>query len=225
MTDGSGDVALALQLRTRVNLALHHLLAACRGCAAIGAIESSHEGEEYGPFWDEILHNALSVSTLSVAAVETYANQLFCDGILENAGMRSAAAEEIAALTDREQILSKYSLALSVAKGIRLDRGATQVQNMDVLIKLRNAVVHFRPEWFDAQDKHDKLSKRLAYKFEPSPYLRNEPMFPRAWASHSFALWSITTTVSFIDYFHEQIGTVSFLNKWRGKIAELSGAL
>jgi hypothetical protein len=226
MPQDSGEVAFALTARTRVNLALHHLLAACRGCAAIGAIEVAHKRDIYGPFWDEILHNALSVSALSVAALEAYANQLYCDRVLEKAGVRTAASQEIVALVDREQILSKYSLILSFYKDARLDRGSTPVQNADALIRLRNAVVHFQPEWFDSQDKHERLSKLLAYKFEPSPYLKAEPIFPRAWASHSFAVWALKTTVSFIDYFHAQIGTESFLEKWRARISELSaGAL
>jgi hypothetical protein len=100
------------------------------------------------------------------------------------------------------------------------------VQNADALIKLRNAVVHFKPEWFDEQDKHDKLSRLLAYKFQQTPFLKPEPIFPRAWASHSFAAWAILSTASFIDYFHAQLGTESFLTKWKGKISELSsGAL
>ena len=120
MARDSEDVALALALRTRVNLALHHLFAACRGCAVIGSIEAAHSGEVYGPFWDEILHNALSVAALSVAALETYANQLYRDGVLERTGVTTAASEEIVALVDREQILSKYSLILSFSKDARL---------------------------------------------------------------------------------------------------------
>ncbi len=220
------DTAGSISARTRVNLALHHLLAACRGCAAISSIETAHQGAAYGPFWEEILHNALSVSALSVAAIEAYANQLYCDGVLEKAGIKAAASMEIMALVDREQILNKYSLVLSLHKGVALNRGATAVQNTDALIKLRNAVVHFQPEWFDEQDKHDKLSKILTYKFQPSPFLQGEPIFPRAWASHSFATWALTTTVAFINYFHDQLGTESFLKKWRPRLAELSaGAL
>ena len=60
----------------------------------------------------------------------------------------------------------KYRLALVIRANKRLDRGATPARNADALIKLRNAVVHFRPEWFEENGKHEKLStKWLADKF------------------------------------------------------------
>ena len=94
------------------------------------------------------------------------------------------------------------------------------VQNVEALIKLRNAVVHFRPEWFDEQDKHDKLSRQLIHKFKLSRFLRHEPLFPRAWASGSFAVRALKSTVDFLDHFYHEAGMISPIAKSRARLSE-----
>ena len=112
-------------IRTRTNLALHHLFAA---------------------FWEEILQNSLGVAVLTVAALESYANEMYFEGSVLKLGVNAAAAADLAEIIDRESILTKYSLALSISADKRLDLGISVTQNVEALIKLRNAVVHFRPE-------------------------------------------------------------------------------
>jgi hypothetical protein len=182
---------VAFTYRTRTNLALHLLFAACRCASRIEEVERENSGQPFGAFWEEILHNSLGVATLTVASLESYANELYFEGSIVTPALNPAAAQEIAELIDSKSILDKYSTALAVRVGKRLDRGILPVQNAHALIKLRNAVVHFRPEWFDEQDKHDKLSKTLQGKFNPSAFFPNETMFPRAWASHDFAAWAL----------------------------------
>ncbi len=98
--------------------------------------------------------------------------------------------------------MKKFEVALTIRSGKDLGRGTSVVQNVEALIKLRDSVVHFRPEWFDAQDKHDKLSRHLAGKFDRSHFFDDEEsLFPRAWASGSFVLWSLRTTSDFIEHF------------------------
>ena len=63
-------------IKTYTNLAPHHLLAARRFADRIREIEKEHESEPVGPFWNEILHNALGVVTLAVASLEGYANEV-----------------------------------------------------------------------------------------------------------------------------------------------------
>ena len=212
--------------RTRTNLALHHLFAACRFSARVKEIESANAGQPFAAFWEEILQNSLGVAVLTVAALESYANEMYFEGSILKQGLNAAAAAELAEIIDRESILTKYSLALSISAGKKLDLGLSVTQNVDALIKLRNAVVHFRPEWFDEQDKHEKLSIRLHNKFKPSTFLPNELVFPRAWASHSFNVWALKTTVEFIDHFHSEAGTPSVLAQFKTNLSTLSaGAL
>ncbi len=208
--------------RTRMNLGLHHLFAACRFSARVGQVEVENCGQAFGSFWDEILHNSLGVAVLTVAALESCANEMYFEGEVLERGLNSAAALELAEMVDRETILRKYALALSISSNKRLDEGATPTQNAKALIDLRNAVVHFRPEWFGEKSDHDKLSKKLQGKFQPSVFLPNEPIFPRAWASHSFTVWALKSTVEFIDHFHSEAGLTSTIEPFRSQLSVLS---
>lgn len=208
--------------RSRTNLALHHLFAACRFSARVGEIENQNSGQPFGAFWEEILQNSLGVATLTVAALESYANEMYFQGAILRPGLTPAAAEEIAELIDRESVIRKYAIALSIAAGKRLDMGSTSMQNADALIKMRNAVVHFRPEWFDESGKHEKISKLLQSRFEPSQFFPNEPVFPRAWASHSFTILALRSSVEFIDNFHSEVGRPSPIEPFRAQISALS---
>lgn len=129
---------------------------------------------------------------------------------------------KIAALVDREDVLTKFDLALSLRTGASLDRSIQVVQHADALIKLRNAEIHFRPEWHDENASHAKLSRQLQYKFVPTPFLPNEPLFPRAWASASFADWAVKSAVGFMDYFTQQGNLPSKLEQFREGLSTLS---
>lgn len=215
------DDVLTATAKSRTNLALHHLFAACRFTARIGEIEDQNSHQPFGTFWEEILQNALGVATLSVACIECYANELYFEGSAISSALNPAAVEVVAEMIDSEPILRKYSVALAVRVGKKLDFGIPSVQNADAIIKLRNAVVHFRPEWFEEQDKHDKLSKVLQYKFKTSPFLQGEPVFPRAWASHDFATWAVRSSVTFLEYFYAQAGIDCPLDKFKTRLSEL----
>jgi hypothetical protein len=214
-------VSLSATVRTRTNLSLHHLLAAGRYAAQIAIVEQENDGKPLGPFWDEILQNSLGVVTLTVAALECYANELW----FKHAPARpvnEAAAEKISELIDRKSVLTKYSLALSLYTGKSLEFGCEPVQNVDALIKLRNGVVHFRPEWFGSQARHKKLSKQLNGRFSSSQFFPNEPLFPRAWATGDFACWAIRSTVNFLDHFYSEAGLTSPLEKFKPCLEEVS---
>ena len=193
----------------QMNLALHHLFAAYRFCARIREIEAAHAGTPFGPFWDEILHNALGVVTLTAACIECYANQLYFDGTVVPTPLAPGAITVVADMIDKAPPLQKYSAALVFRKGQALDLSVPTVQHVHALLLLRNAVIHFRPVVIDPNLTPDKVSKALDKKFAPSPYFPTEGLYPRAWASHGFAVWAINTTVNFLDHFCVQAGIES----------------
>jgi hypothetical protein len=209
-------------VKTRTNLALHHLFAACRFSAKVKEIENANLGKEFSGFWEEILHNSLGVATLSVAALESYANEMYFEGAVLKPSMNASAAEEMARIIDRETIVKKYSLALSIIKDKKLNSDIPVSQNVEALIKVRNSIIHFKPEWFGEKDKHEKLSLLLKNRFQPSPFLANEPLFPRAWASHSFTVWALKTTINFIEHFHSEADTESPLTQFKERLNEYS---
>lgn len=210
--------------KTRMNLSLHHLFAACRFTARIGEVEQQNSNQPFGDFWEEILQNALGVATLTVASLESYANELYFEGNAISPVLNPAAAAECLKVVNRKSILQKYSLVLAIRAKKPLALGEKHVRNVHALVKLRDAVVHFRPEWFGEQREHDKLSRRLRQKFDASPFLpAEEPLFPRAWASHSFAQWALRSTVRFLHYFYAEAGLRNPLQQFMPQLKELSG--
>jgi hypothetical protein len=205
-----------------MNLGIHHLLAAGRSCKRISEVEKENLGQRLGDFWDEIFQNALAVATLSVASVECFANELYFEGSSISPALNAAATSEISELVDKETMLRKFSVALAIRNGKRFDYGIVPIQNVDALIKLRNGVVHFRPEWFGEQEKHDKLSRVLMHKFKGSPFLPEEPLFPRAWASRDFAEWALKSTVTFLEYFYNEAALECPISQFKGRLESLS---
>lgn len=172
----------------------------------VSEVERQHLGQQFGEFWEEIFQNALGVAILTVASLESYANELYFERSAIGPSLNPVAVSAISELIEREKILRKFSIALAIRKEARLDLGLKAVQNVDALIELRHAVVHFKSEWFNEQVKHDKLSKQLKGKFIGSPFLQPEPPFPMAWASGAFAEWALRSTVTFLDDFYAEAG-------------------
>lgn len=208
--------------RCRTNIAIHQLFAACRFAAQIGRIEHENAGKPFGDFWEEIFQYSLGVVTLSVASLESYANEHVADGALSTGALPSKASDSIAALIDRESILSKFNLVLELRTGGSLDFGANVVQCADLLIKLRNAVIHFRPEWDDESASHARLSSKLQNRFERSPYFPNEGLFPRAWATFSFSVWALQSTITFLEHFGQESGLGSKLAPYHDRFSMLT---
>jgi hypothetical protein len=221
---GSSNLSVSAMATVRSNLGIHQLFAACKAAARISTTESENVGNDFGPFWDDILHDSLVVVTTSVASLESYANELYFEGRFIGSSINAAAAAELSELIDKESVLRKFSTALAFRANKRLDYGATPTQNIDALIKLRNFVVHYRSEWSEAQGAHHKISKVLNGKFDPSPFLPNtEPMLPKAWASRSFACWAIRSVYEFMAYFYAEASEDNPLDKFKSRISQLSG--
>lgn len=216
-------VIVTASARTRANLALHHLLAACRFGARLRTVERENSGAAFGSFWDEVLHNALGVVTLSVAALEGYANELYFEASILPTSLTPAAARQVESLMEREPILKKYDMALALRSGEVLDRGKVPVQDVKILIDLRNAVAHFRPEWFGKDGDHEKLAGQLRGRFQPSPFLPSEPLFLRAWASGSFTSWALRSTTEFLRHFYDRCGMECPLNQFSAQLGDLYG--
>lgn len=187
----------AVVCTTRMQMTAHQLMGAAAFSRRVGEIEQANAGETFGPFFDEILWTAAASIMLSAAAIEAYLNEFIADRAQHFAPHDDALLEGFWKAHERDELMGKIELALLLRKAPPLDRGKGAAQAMATLINLRNAVVHFRPEWTNESDTHKGVAARLKYKVEPSPFLSSEPLFPRAWASHSCTKWGVTTAFAF----------------------------
>jgi len=190
----------------RTNLALQHLLGAARFARHVCQVEQANAGKPFGPFFEELIHLATAAVTLSVASLEAFANELFADGTQRFPSLSKEILDAVWVLAEQRPFMEKYDLALTLHGVPPFDKGVPVRQNVDALVHLRNALIHFKPEWDDAQVKHKKLSARLRHKFALSPFLpAHEPLFPKGCMSHGCAEWAVTSVVGFLTDFQARL--------------------
>jgi hypothetical protein len=188
------------------------MLAAALFSRSAGAIESANSGLEFGKFWEDIQSNAIGSILASVAGLEAYINEIFVDHDKVFPDIRQDVMKELWKLYEQKKTLEKYDFALVLREGKRFDRGRSPYQDIAVLIDLRNALTHFKPEWGNEHNKHAKLSKAMKNKAARSPFFPDsEALFPRAWASHGTTRWAVDSVVSFVRDFEQLAGLPSRL--------------
>lgn len=194
-------------LRTRTDFSIQHLLAATYFSRQVANVERAHAGEKFGSFFEEILWFSSACVLSCAAALEAYANELFVDRAQHFPDLRSDIVDKLWELYEQKPTLEKFDMALYIKQKPPLERGSRPTQDVAALIALRNGLTHFKPEWDDEQVEHAKISKRLADRFAPSPFLADqEPIFPKGWATSGCTRWAVQAAVSFLQDFEISAG-------------------
>jgi hypothetical protein len=103
---------------------------------------------------------------------------------------------------ERFPILHKYQVALTLAGKNRFDPGSPLYQDAENLVKMRDCLVHYKPEWDDESGRHQKLENRLKGKFDLNRYVaQNALWFPHQCLSAGCAFWSVATARDFSNEF------------------------
>ena len=189
---------------TRANLSVTHLLAAALFSRTAGQLEAEHAGEKFSDFWEDTQSNVIACIFTTVAGLEAFANELFVDGAEVFPDVRHEVMVKLWELYEQKATLEKYDFAALLRGSVAPNRGLSPRQDVAALIKLRNALIHFKPEWTHQQLEHAKASTALLNRAVRSPFFpQTEPLFPRSWASHGSARWAVASTVSFLVEFEE----------------------
>ena len=195
-------------LSQRPNFAVQHMIAAARFARLCYKVEDDNAGAPFGPFYDEIINYVTATILSTVASLEANINEIFADvrdHIIVFDGLDMNLLTEIWDLIEEKPILEKYQFALVLKKKVRMNKGDQQYQYVDTLIKVRNALVHFKPEWLDKQQEHEKIGKLLRGKFTLSPFLtENDPIFPMRCMTHGFAEWAVRSSLEFAQWFTQR---------------------
>jgi hypothetical protein len=108
--------------------------------------------------------------------------------------------------TERFPILEKYQRALFLAGRGVLNRGEATVQVAENLIKLRDGLVHYKPEWHDVEGQHHRLQDRLQGKFPLKVVPAGFSLwFPNQCLSAGCATWGTRVVANFSKLFCDQI--------------------
>ncbi|MFN8470056.1 MAG: hypothetical protein U0X20_31165 [Caldilineaceae bacterium] len=208
-----GDTASAnakatwtLTTSVRRNFAVRHLSSAAYFSQLAAQIERENDGKPLGPFFDEILAHSTACVMTSVAALEAFANEMFIDHQHCFPDVDGRLFEKLWSFYEAKPLLEKFQFAMFLRHTPELNRGENPYQAVNALIELRNALVHFKPEWDSERVRHGRIAKLLNGHFEPSRYYPGEPLFPLGWVTSNCTKWAVTSCVQFITQFEEQAG-------------------
>jgi hypothetical protein len=116
---------------------------------------------------------------------------------------------------EKEPMLKRYDIILQLIRHKKLDFGKQPMQDTDLVIRLRNELTHFKSLWTIEMD-----SKKLFYELNkrdstpPSFYLDlGMNFFPHVCLNYRRAKWAVDTIVAFIDYYYQELGKISPLDR------------
>ncbi len=157
----------------------------------------------------------------AVASLEALVNEILTDAAEGKAtavqGLSPAQLGDIRKLvalpqTDRLSILEKYdAIHISLTES-PLDKGKEPYQSLRLLIKLRNALVHFFPESVPSDstreaDEIHELEKSLRGRFPDNPRVSpGNPWYPDKCLGAGCAQWAVDTSRTFADAFCSSLG-------------------
>jgi hypothetical protein len=215
-------------------------------CALICAKESSKIEDHYrkentwemnAPFHQEEQAYACGAIISSIAYLESLINEFFNDCHYNIDHIKPLGPKTIQFLDtqnkkgfkckrkDRKQskIFCKYQTAYSIIKNKGIDTEQGLCQNLFDLIRLRNELVHYTPE-FQFEEGDPYSLNHLQGRFSENIFMINtgNPFFPWKCLGSGCAKWAVETSIDFTDFFFNDIGFVDKLSGIRKMQSDLS---
>lgn len=196
---------------SRDRLSRHHIISAHHFAESAEDIES-HGGDV--PADEKWRYRAyVTASVLSaVAYLSASINELYLEVRKLSESGEPHVRRELDLLIEawprisRVQVLQRYQLALSVADADQYNPQRMPYLDAENLIKLRDALLSYDPEWDDERGKHHTLEARLQKKFPPSPLVSaRRPWFPDRCLGAGCAKWAVETVQVFTNDFYRRM--------------------
>lgn len=141
----------------------------------------------------------LTVVILSHTSLEAYLNEF-----LVLRGHRDPAKWAAISELQRANLPTKWSLAALLIGGKAFDKGAEPYQSFSLLLSLRNALIHYHPEFLPVgtfpSRKIESLRTRFSFKFPGKADWTVQVLNPEC------ARWACRTAKAMIAKFHELVG-------------------
>lgn len=204
-------------LMMRVYFSSYHLWAAQRFAQRAADIERAHGAK---PRFD-IEHRAYVTSAIlsAVAFLEAAINELFKDVVDGHESYISPVDQDSRKLIrvfwelteERNRspfsILDKYQIVLTLCRRDQFQADGQPYQDADLTIKLRNELMHYKPETYGGETQH-KFFKQLPGKFSENPLMAGSgnPYFPDKCLGSPCANWAVQATKALADEFFQRLG-------------------
>lgn len=207
-------------IRHKLPLTLDHAMSAV--LAATHAWEFEAGTRQPVLFHVSAEHTSASISCVfsSAAYLEAEINEFFAnaadEGDADGVAKEPLTLARIAATWELEQrfsLLDKYDLALTLCDQPQFDKGAQPYQAVALLVRLRNALVHFKPEWqpgggWPGEERElSKLCKSLMKCFPESALAEQyQPYFIQRCLGYGSSKWAVTSSIAFVKEFRLRLG-------------------
>lgn len=209
----------------RTYFSIRHIQSALLFAKEADKIEVSGEGDTSS------IHQANVIASIfaTVAFLEANINEIFTDSYDTMKGKPANDGKNIpeslinqlgsmwqldVPKAAKYSILQKYQIALATINKPLYDKGTNPYQDVDLLVKLRNTLMHPEPESVVSKSSSDvipateqKFFKMLGSKFALNPLTgEGNPFYPDKCLSYGCCKWGIESSLAFTDEFCARTG-------------------
>ncbi len=205
-------------VRVKSGISQFHLNSSARFAFACAQIESEEKHLEWPqPRWDEARSNALAAVLLAAASLESSVNEFYQQAVdRDRDALKSLSETQMKLLAElwpeieKRSPVRKHQVALVAMGHEPMSKGQEPYRSANGLNSLRNALIHFRPEWDDDLKVHRSLEKELSQLF-PASALADRAKGQMAWfplkcLGAGCAEWAIESAVRFSQQFVNTLG-------------------
>lgn len=170
--------------------------------------------EEHQAYFYGVIFNLVSY-------LESYINELFVDisdGTFHNLNMDDTSLYQIIELWNLNiprrasyKTIDKYEIMLIISNKPKFDKSKRPYQDIDLLIRLRNSLIHYEPEYIELtylnpNAQLHKFEKALKGKFKLNPFATKlDTFYPNKIISYSCSQWALEAVKAFIKEFDNEI--------------------
>ena len=117
---------------------------------------------------------------------------------------------------DGKGTLDKFNCALKTAGRIEFDPGEPSAHGFGLLRRLRNAIVHFSPEWSNEDGDHARLQSSLSGVFADNALVSElTPWFPNRCFGSGCATWAVGVAEAFMREFCTRMEVPYWFIGWK----------
>lgn len=218
-TLGEAEFGVSLWM-PRFYFSHYHIMSAAFFARASGKLESDNKDLEVVSSTIQSEHRAFVTGCIfsSVSFLEAQINEIFTDAAEDQREHIHHLGDKIYLFADMWKrgvprrasypILEKYEIALALAEREPLDRTSLVYRDTKLLIRMRNALIHYEPLSSTSTAKSSQeWENKFRRKFSLNPLTgAKTPFFPIRCMGYGCAKWAVESSVRFVDHCCSRLG-------------------
>jgi hypothetical protein len=230
------EIKGGVSIRVKCNHSVQHILAAANFTRQSGQLEAKNPTSPSGEIQTNEISYVSGAIIMSVCFLEAVINELLIDVTEEQPNYtRTLSKDSLARLASFAKIgaskmsaLDKYDMVLLLSYQQSFDHGKKPYQDAAFVVKLRNSLVHYEPEWTTVSSDCEpvdiqKYESMLKGKFSLNPWLvgMSCTFFPQKCMSYGCAKWAVNSVLDFADEFFKRIDLIPIYSYSRQELRQL----